>query len=63
MDADTKSTVSIIMGVIVILADLYWTLTSYMVPVWLFLGIIILVASLVWLWMDVSLRGNNKKRR
>ncbi len=61
MDANAKSTVSIIMGVIIILADLYWIYTSYIVPEWLYLGIIILVASLIWLGMDISLRRGKRR--
>jgi len=42
------------LGVIILLADLYWTATSYHVLQWLVLGIIILVADLVWIAIDAK---------
>lgn len=56
MESKTKSWLAIAMGVIILLADLYWLWygASYAVPVWLALGVIILVADLVWIGIDWS---------
>ncbi|MCL4389141.1 hypothetical protein M1397_00825 [Candidatus Marsarchaeota archaeon] len=54
MNNKSKSLVGIIMGIIILIADLYWTYTSYSVPTWLALGIIILVADIIWLVIDAS---------
>jgi hypothetical protein len=43
-----------LMGVIILVADLYWTYTSYTYLPWLALGMIILVADLIWLAIDFS---------
>ena len=58
MDAKMKHTLSLLMGIVIILVDLYWTYLAYSlsygainVPV--DLGIIILIASIVWLWADL----------
>ncbi len=56
MEPTSKSTLSIVMGVIIIVADLYWTYTSYPDLTWVALGVIILLASVVWIWLDLSLR-------
>jgi hypothetical protein len=56
MDATMKSNVLILMGVIIGLADIYWTYTSYFDPVWLALGVIIFIADLIWLWIDIGFR-------
>jgi len=47
MSAKMKSYVAILMGVIIILADIYWLLvgSSYTYAPWLTAGIIIFVAS------------------
>ena len=42
------------LGVIILLADIYWIATSYSVALWLVLGIIILVADLVWIAIDAK---------
>jgi len=46
----------IILGLIILIADLYWTATSYFSTLWLALGIIILVADLVWIAIDAKSR-------
>ncbi len=55
---DMKSWIAILMGIIILIADLYWLFgpgaASYTVPIWLALGIIILIADLVWLGIDYS---------
>jgi hypothetical protein len=50
-----KSQIGLLMGVIIAIADLYWTYTSYPDSLWLALGAIIFVADLVWLAMDIGL--------
>lgn len=56
MNPTIKSNISILMGVIIGIADIYWTYTSYAVPLWLALGVIIFLADMIWLWTDVSFR-------
>ena len=45
------------MGIVILLADIYWLVvgSSYTYPPWLAAGVIIFVASLVWLWVDYDL--------
>jgi hypothetical protein len=43
------------MGVIILIADLYWTYISLGDNLWVALGVVILVADIVWLFMDWSL--------
>jgi hypothetical protein len=47
--------VAMLMGIIILFADLYWIATSYFVALWFALGVIILVADLVWLFVDYKL--------
>ena len=51
-----KSNLSILMGVIIGLADIYWTYTSYLNTIWLVLGVIIFIADIIWLWIDIGFR-------
>ena len=57
MDSKSKSYLAIAMGIVILLADIYWLVvgSSYTYPPWLAAGIIIFVASLVWLWVDYDL--------
>jgi len=61
MDSKAKSYLAIVMGIIILLADIYWLVFpvggyySYQAPPWLAAGVIILVADLVWLWVDYDL--------
>jgi len=57
MSAKMKSYVAILMGVIIILADIYWLLvgSSYTYAPWLTAGIIIFVASVIWIYIDCDL--------
>jgi hypothetical protein len=55
MKNNLKSKLAMLMGVVILVADLYWTYTSYFNSVWLALGVIILVADLVWLYLDYEL--------
>ncbi|MGD0510977.1 MAG: hypothetical protein ABSA33_04005 [Candidatus Micrarchaeaceae archaeon] len=43
-----------LMGVIILVADLIWTYQSAYDAFWLALGIVILVADIVWLYIDYS---------
>lgn len=53
--SNMKSYLAILMGVIIIVADLYWLSDSYTVPHWLYAGVAILVASVIWIYLDYSL--------
>lgn len=57
MASNTKSIVAILMGVIIILADIYWLLVgaSYTYTPWLAAGVIIFVASVIWIYIDYDL--------
>jgi hypothetical protein len=57
MSSNTKSILAILMGVIIIIADIYWLLigNSYTYLPWLVAGIVILVASVIWIYLDYDL--------
>ena len=40
------------MGIIIAIADIYWTYTSYYDLVWVALGVIIFIADMIWLYID-----------
>ena len=63
MDSKGKSNLAILMGVVVIIADLYWTYTSYQTPIWLYLGAIIFVASVIWVAIDLNLSMGPKESK
>jgi hypothetical protein len=46
----------IVLGLIILIADLYWIATSYYSTLWLALGIIILVADIIWIAIDAKSR-------
>jgi len=46
--------IGIVLGIIILIADLYWTATSYSVALWLALGIIILIADIIWMLLDAK---------
>lgn len=60
MSTKMKSYVAISMGVVIILADIYWLLvgSSYTYVPWLAAGIIIFVASVIWIYVDYDLMKN-----
>ena len=62
MDSKMESYAAIVLGVIIIIADIYWLLvgTSYTYAPWLAAGIVIFVASLVWIWIDYDLMKKAK---
>ena len=55
MKGKTKSWLALLMGVIILVADLYWTYTSSYDATWVALGAVIFVADVIWLWLDYSL--------
>lgn len=55
MAANTKSIVAIALGVVILVADVYWTYTSYYDTLWLALGLLILVADAAWMYIDYDL--------
>jgi hypothetical protein len=54
---NTKSYLAIAMGIIIIIADIYWLIVgdSYLYLPWLVAGIIIFVASIIWIYIDYDL--------
>ncbi len=60
MSAKIKSYTAILMGVIIILADVYWLLigNSYTYIPWLAAGIVIFVASIIWIIIEYDLMKN-----
>jgi membrane protein YdbS with pleckstrin-like domain len=48
-----RRSLPISLGLVIVVADLYWTYTSYPDPLWLALGIVILAASLIWIYVDL----------
>ena len=59
---EMKSQIAILMGIIIAVADLYWTYTSYTDVVWLGLGVVIFVADVVWLAIDFNLMAPSRPR-
>jgi len=57
MSARTKSYLAILMGIIIILADIYWLIVgnSYQYLPWLAAGIVIFIASIIWIILDYTL--------
>jgi len=53
--SNAKSYLAISMGIIILLADLWWTWTSYTYLPWLVAGVIIGVASAIWIGLDYDL--------
>lgn len=55
--SNTKSYLAILMGIIIIIADVYWLYVgnSYQYTPWLVAGIVIFVASIIWIGLDFSL--------
>jgi hypothetical protein len=59
----TKSYIAILMGIIIAIADIWWTATSSFDLFWLSLGIIIFIADVIWMYIDYDFMtmGNKKK--
>jgi len=50
-----KSYLAILMGVIIIILDLWWTYASMGYQPWETVGIVIFVASVIWIYLDYDL--------
>jgi len=57
MHQKAKSSIAILMGIVILASDVAWLLigASYTYAPWLAMGIVIFVASLAWLVVDFSL--------
>ncbi len=55
MTVKAKSYLAIMLGIIILLADIWWTWTSYTYLPWLAAGVIIAVASAIWIAIDYDL--------
>lgn len=55
MAGKTLSYVAILMGLIILVLDIYWTYAAYAISEFLAIGIVILVADLIWLAIDIKL--------
>ncbi len=55
MTTNAMSYLAILMGIIIITADLWWTWTSYTYLSWLAAGVIIGVASVISIGLDYNL--------
>jgi len=55
--SNMKSYLAILMGIIIILTDVYWLVVgdSYKYAPWLIAGIVIFVASVIWIYLDYDL--------
>jgi hypothetical protein len=53
--SNTKSYLAMLMGIIIIILDLWWTYASYPYEPWTAVGIVIFVASVIWLYLDYVL--------
>ena len=58
--ANTKSQVAMVLGVVIVLADLYWLSFGYKNVTALTLGVIIFIASAIWMYIDYSLMKGHK---
>ena len=60
MSTRIKSYTAILMGAVIILADVYWLLigNSYTYVPWLAAAIIIFVASIIWIIIEYDLMKN-----
>jgi len=61
--ANIKSSIGLLMGVVILVSDIAWLYVgaSYTYTPWLVLGIVIFVASLIWLAVDFSLMREAQK--
>ena len=62
LDSKMESYAAIVLGIIIIIADVYWLWigASYTYAPWLAAGIVIFVAALVWIWIDYDLMKKAK---
>lgn len=54
MAGNMRHQLAILMGLIIAVADVYWTYTSYFDTTWLALGVIIFIANAIWLYLEVA---------
>jgi hypothetical protein len=52
MSKSAEPMLAIVMGIIILIADIYWIYTSGGYTLWIALGVIIFIATLVWLYLD-----------
>jgi hypothetical protein len=52
MGGNMRGKLAILMGLVIAIADIYWTYTSSYDMLWVALGAIIFVADIVWLYID-----------
>lgn len=61
MSSKVKSYLAILMGIVIIVMDIFWLVYpvsgfySYQALPWLAAGIVILIASIIWIVLDISL--------
>jgi len=55
MSNKAKSYLAILIGVIIVILDLWWTYASYPYEPWVAVGVVIFVASLIWTYLDYNL--------
>jgi hypothetical protein len=56
---NVKSWIAIVMGIVILVADIIWTYQSTFDTLWLALGIIIFIADIIWLLIDYDLMKKN----
>ena len=63
--ASVGSWIGILMGLVILIADIAWLLVgnSYTYTSWLILGIVIFIADIVWLAMDFMLMREPAKAK
>ena len=55
MKDKAKSYLAILMGIIIIILDIWWTYASYPYEPWVGVGMVIFVASVIWIYLDYKL--------
>jgi hypothetical protein len=55
LKAVTESYLAILMGIIIVILDVWWTWASYPYQPWVTVGIMIFVASVIWIYFDYDL--------
>jgi hypothetical protein len=52
MSGNMNGKLAILMGIVIAVADVYWTYTSSYDMLWVALGVIIFIADMIWLYID-----------
>ena len=55
MASKTLGYLGILMGLIILVLDIYWTYAARAISTFLAVGVIILIADLIWLFVDAKL--------